>query len=126
MAKSQSQTQFPYYIRRSVYLIDQYFIPIKPGKLFRKLRAIKTKAKYLSENDLKPFLINPDFKETREKYWLDVFFNNMLSKYTIGRICEALQNLNRYADLGYPKNFKLLEGYADYLNVCLDGYELLL
>lgn len=133
MAKSIYQIQFPFYIRRSVYFIDRYFIPVKPGKLFRKLRDIKTKKqrerldknRCIQESDLKPFLRNHNFKETKEKYWLDIFFNNMLTYFTVGRICEAFQNLDRYKDLDYPDNFKLLSGRCDYLGTRPDGYELL-
>ena len=49
----------------------------------------------------------------------------MFSQYRIGDICEALQNLDRYANLDYPENFKLLEGHADYLGTRPDGYDLL-
>lgn len=125
MTKSIYQIQFPYYIRRAVYFIERYFIVKKPGTLLRQLRSIKTKKGTLEESDLKSFLKNHNFKETKEKYWIDVFFKNMLDKYTIGAICEAFQNLDRYSDLDYPENFKLLEGHADYLGTRPDGYELL-
>lgn len=126
MSKSDNQIVFPYYICRSVYFIDRYFIVKKPGKLFRELRAVKTRTGGIAESDLRPFLKNHNFKETPEKYWLGTFFNNMLSLYTIGRICEALQNPDRYADLDYPENFKLLKGRFDYLGTRQAGYELLL
>lgn len=124
--KSDYQIQFPYYIRRAIYFIDRYFLFKKPGRLLRELRSIKTKKKTIKEESLKPFLKNPNFNETEEKRILDIFFNNMLNLYTIGRICEAFQNLDRYIDLDYPKNFKLLKGCTDYLfKTRLDGYELL-
>ena len=119
------KAKFPFYIRRSIYFIERYFIPIKPGALFRKLRVIWLKTGSLSEKDLKPFLKSHNFKETPEKYRLDCFLDNMFSQYRIGDICEALQNLDRYANLDYPENFKLLEGHADYLGTRPDGYDLL-
>jgi len=125
VAKSILQIQFPYYIRRAMYFINRYFRPIKPGSLFRELRAKRLKVGTLKEVHLKPYLKNHNFKETTEKYWLDYFFNNMLNLYGIGRICEALQNLDRYADLDYQDNFKLIKGYGDYLGTRPDGYELL-
>ncbi len=140
--KRLNDAAFPYYIRRAQYFIKTRFMPVDMSKFFKAVRRAARAARaaratgpentkeMARQRVMKKFindLLIPDSGEYMELS-IDIadFFDSMLDIYPASRIIKAFDNIDRYADLDYPENFKLLEGCSDYLGTRPDGYELLI